>query len=295
MAKLRELKTRIKSVNNTEAITRTMDMIAQSKYARLYAKMENARPHFEYTMTLLRDAFLAGEINHPLFVPYENVKRVALVIFAPSRGMCGSYLLDILKRVRERHERLVAEGKSVMLYVIGKKGAEYLRAMQRGIEREYIEFTDKVKFTEMAKIPVEIISLYRNNTIQSAEAIYTRFHSRRRQTVENAPLLPISKAIFDMTRFRHPEPKSAEFYLIEPSKAALYETLVPLSVHSRLFLMMLESFVSEEAARMDAMHAAVDSAQNLAKDLRTTYNRARQSGITMEMIEIIGGSAAVME
>lgn len=315
MARSREIKNRIKSVANTAKITRTMELIATAKAKVSQGRIQRALPYFAALHEIAGQARRAAsedETTHPLLVERE-VKTVALLVVVGNRGLCGGYNSNVLRMARNRRQELLAEGKQVRIFASGKKALGWLKFQGVPFEGGYTQFDDKPAFAEVEKVGQTLVGLFLDRAVDRVEVVYTHYFSAGRQAPVVETLLPIAaptespdesqreralKAAEDVTSPLRPArppaggPAPVNF-IIEPDPKVILDTLFPLQVKLHLFRVYLEAATSEQIARRIAMKNASDNAVEVGRALRMAYNRARQSQITKEILEVLGGAEAL--
>ena len=291
MASLKEVKTRIASVNSTRKITSAMKMVASSKLHHAQQSIESMRP-YESRLEKIMSNFvnsIEGEITSPYAVKRE-VHRVALVVYTSNSSLCGGFNSNVIKALhkkieecRERHIEIVK------IYPMGKKGLEAVRKLNITNVQDYSSLLDHPAYEPASKIAAELMEMYAKGKIDEVELIYHHFKSTATQVLTNETYLPIS---LDAKKEKV-EDKSEGFaldYIVEPSKEELIQQLIPKTLYLKLYTALLDSLASEHAARVIAMQVATDNADELLRELTLTYNKTRQQAITTELLDIVGGS-----
>ena len=291
MANARALDKRRKSIGNIRKITRTMELIATARYKKA---MDRAAAVTEYTDRLAGIvsslANSGTEVAHPLLEPRDNPVRARVLVLTSNRGLCGGYNGAILRAAMDRIAEMRKE-LDVIVDVSGKRGVSGLAFRNVPTDREYLEFEDQPAYAEVEKIASRYLEDYITGRIDRLDVIYTRFISTSRQEATIETLLPLeSLADDDDATTGASINKEYEFL---PSAESILEEIVPTSFKAKLFKYFLDAAVSEQVARMIAMKGATESAGDMIKELSMTYNRARQSQITGEIMEIIGGVEAL--
>ncbi len=297
MARARELRNRIKSIENTRKITRTMELVATSKLKRAQDRVLATRPY----VTKLREMLWAvaarvppsGEgALHPLLRTPEAVKRASLFLITANRGLCGAFNANLIRLARRTLEEARAAGREVDLYVAGKKGIAYFRYVKTPMKETYTTLLDRPTFAEAEKLAETFISRFTKCETDQVDVIYSQFQSAGRQVPVVEPFLPVSKPLPSAHAAKATSDRPVEF-LFEPGPGPILDALLPLYVTVSLLGAMVDSQASEQSARRIAMKAATDNAVDLIGSLRLTYNKARQSQITQELAEIMGGVEAL--
>ena len=290
----RDIKKRIKAVGNIKRITKTMQMIATSKFARAQQAATASKPYTEGIFQLVTElAARAGNITHPLIdgpsARSKDAKNVVLVLTS-DRGLCGPYNGSILREALA-HVRAIGLDK-VSLEVVGRKGVGVMKFNRYTLDRNHTQFGDKPTHEEVGRLAQQYMDRFIAGEIASVTVIYMRFISTSRQRPERLQLLPLKPPAKDAAPGEGAKGHSSQ-YDFSPSADVLLDDLLPETVRATLFQAFSDAVVSEHVARMIAMKAATDNAGKMGKDLTRKYNRARQSQITTELTEIIGGAAAL--
>jgi F-type H+-transporting ATPase subunit gamma len=290
MPSLIDFRRRIRSVKNTQQITKAMKMVAAARLRKSEGRSVASRPYTDTLKDVMGQLSAAGtESDHPFLRHIApDVRRVMLVLFTGDKGLCGSFNANLIKRaeqfLREQHEL----GNEVELVCVGKKGWQYFsrRLPQAPVLRP--SFTDKTSFADLRPLIEELTNAYNSHRVSEVYLIYARFIN----VVKNLPtvirLLPIEAP---ETQPQAGGPKAD--YELEPSPEELLQALVPRYFQTVLFQAAIENFTSENGARMVAMENATKAAGDMIQDLTLQYNKARQSGITLELLDIVGGAEAL--
>jgi F-type H+-transporting ATPase subunit gamma len=290
MGKTREIKKRIKAVGNIRRITKTMQMIATSKFARSQQRATATKPYTEGVFDLVRElASKAGGLSHPLLnKPAVKGEPVALTLVITSdRGLCGPYNGSVL-RAASAHLR--SQSKGSQLEVIGKKGVGFFRYAGRQVLQTYA-IGDKPTYEQIERIAQQYMDRFVAGQVQAVHVVYMRYISAGRQRPEVMQLLPLSAP--EKAAGAAKAGATSVEYEFSPAADELLETLLPEAVKSTLLQAVNDAIVSENVARMVAMKSATDNAGKMGKRLTRQYNRARQAQITTELTEIISGAAAL--
>jgi F-type H+-transporting ATPase subunit gamma len=300
MAKARVIIKRRKAVRNIRKITKVMQMISTSRYQKAYKRAVGTKPYVRKISELLASAVeavrSAGKaIEHPLLKePAPGVRRTAVLVLSSNRGLAGGYNGNVLRLANHTIKELAATGDTPELYVSGKKGTAYFRFLKREMVQTYTNLGDSPKFVEIEELATQFMKAYVEGRITGLKVVYMRFISAGQQKPAVMDVLPLSsigggeeKASREVAQ-AHPVP-----YDFMPSAEALLEELIPSTVKISVFQAFIEAAVSEQIARMVAMKAATDSADKMGKRLTQQYNRARQSQITGELSELMGGVEAM--
>ena len=291
MPSLKEVKTRIASVNNTRKITSAMKMVASSKLHRAQQAIENMRP-YESRLEKIMASFInsmEGELSSPYAMKRE-VTRVALVVFTSNSSLCGGFNSNTIKALRKKVEEYRSNGVEVVqIFPFGKKGAEAVRKLGYTEAPDYSAQLDHPAYEPAAQGAAELMEMFAKGEIDRVELVYHRFKNTASQILTEETFLPVS---LETSETETPEKASgyALDYIIEPSKEALMQQLIPKVLHLKLYTVLLDSLASEHAARVVAMQVATDNADELLNELTLTYNKTRQQAITTELLDILGGS-----
>ena len=315
-AQLRVLRRRIRSVQSTKKITKAMELIATSRIARAQARVEASRPYArEITKVLSALASAAGTLDVPLLVERENATRAAMLVVTSDRGLCGGYNANLLRAAEELDALLREQGKSVALYLIGRKAMNYYTFRQRPIEQSWTGFSDQPGYDDAAKAGNVLVQAFLAGAddeggapgpdgvsgVDELHIVYTEFRSMLTQTPQARRIAPLEVEYAgddadDAGTTEQQRPRSdspAPLYEFEPDADELLAHLLPKYISTRIYSALLEAAASEHAARRQAMKSATDNATDLIQDLTREANRARQGIITQEISEIVGGAEAL--
>ena len=290
MASLKEVKTRIASVNSTRKITSAMKMVASSKLHHAQQAIESMRP-YEHQLSHIMSTFVAnmeGSIESP-YAGSREIKRVAIVVYTSNSSLCGAFNANVVKAFNHKLDDYKKAGIEVVkVYALGKKAADAVAKVGFNTPTDYSTLLDHPSYEKASDIATEIMDLYTTGQIDKAELIYHHFKSAGSQILTVETFLPIE---LDTTSNNNQEgSKQAIDFIAEPSKEDVIAELIPKSLHLKLFTALLDSLASEHAARVIAMQAATDNADDLLRELTLTYNKTRQQAITSELLDIVGGS-----
>jgi F-type H+-transporting ATPase subunit gamma len=285
MAKGRELKGRIKSVENTRKITRTMEMVATSKMKRAQDRVSAARPYATALADVISGLYspeLAEQF--PLLRQPERIRRAAVIVLTSNRGLAGAFNANLVKEGRVLLKRLDGEGVTVDLHVVGKKGVGFFRYLGRDIASSRTDITDKPTAENARELVDDLITRFTEGTVDAVYVVYAKYVSALSTPPTAEQVLPVQPPA---TRTTPPD------YLLFPSAEAILTELLPLYVRNSVYRALVETVAGEQSARRTAMKNATDNASEMLNGLRRTYNRARQAQITQEIAEIVGGAAAL--
>ncbi|TWT93704.1 ATP synthase F1 subunit gamma [Neorhodopirellula pilleata] len=295
MANARALDKRRKSIRNIRKITRTMELIATARYKKAMDRAAAATAYTDQITKIVSRLAAAGlDVKHPLLEQREKTNSARVLVLASNRGLCGGYNASILRTAVPQINELKSQISKVAVDVSGKRGINGMKF--RGIRTEagYLQFEDQPAYAEVEKIADGYLNQYITGEIDRLDVVYTRFISTSKQIATVETLLPLGSLADDSagSATGAGEAGSAEYEFL-PSAESILEEVVPTSFKVKLFKCFLDAAVSEQVARMIAMKGATESAGDMIKQLSMTYNRARQSQITGEIMEIIGGVEAL--
>jgi F-type H+-transporting ATPase subunit gamma len=288
MAKGRELKGRIKSVENTRKITRTMEMVATSKMKRAQDRVVAARPYANALADVISSLYSPDLAERfPLLRQPAEQKRVALIVLTSNRGLAGAFNANLIKEARAKLIELERGGAQVDVHVIGKKGLGYFKYVGRELATQRIDVTDRPTAQNAAEIVDALMADYIAGKLDGVYVTYSKFNS-----VLSTP--PTTDQVLPVTPPKKKEGASGQKdYLLFPNAEAILTELLPSYVRNAVYRALVETVAGEQAARRTAMKNATDNAGDILNVLRRTYNRARQAQITQEIAEIVGGAAAL--
>ena len=293
MANARALDKRRKSVRNIRKITRTMELIATARYKKAMDRAAAVTAYTDKLSHIVKSLAASGtEVQHPLLQPREETKKANLLVLSSNRGLCGGYNASILRIAMSHLQSMRDEVPNVSIDVSGKRGINGLKFRGVDVEDQHLHFEDQPAYVEVEKIASMYLEKFITGKIDRLDVIYTKFISTSKQIATIETLLPLGSLGDDLDDDVATVGPSAEYEFL-PSAESILEEVVPTSFKAKLFKCFLDSAVSEQVARMVAMKGATESAGDMIKQLSMTYNRARQSQITGEIMEIIGGVEAL--
>jgi F-type H+-transporting ATPase subunit gamma len=291
MANIRALDKRRKSVRNIRKITRTMELIATARFKKAMDRAAAAKDYTERITQIVGDLAGAGlEVSHPLLEERPEVRRSTLLLLTSNRGLCGGYNGSVIRVANHMRQQLSELGAQQSLEVSGKRGISAMKFRDLSIQQQYTNFEDEPKFEDVAVIADRLMEQFISGDIDRLEVVYTRFVSSSKQLAVAETLLPYAQPPIAATQVKAEMKANYEFL---PSAKSILDEVVPSSFRVRLFKCFLDAAVSEQIARMVAMKSATENAGDIIKRLSMTFNRARQSKITQEIMEIIGGVEAL--
>ena len=285
MAKGRELKGRIKSVENTRKITRTMEMVATSKMKRAQDRVVAARPYANSLTEVIANLYTPELAERfPLLRQPAEIKKAAVVVLTTNRGLAGAFNANLLKESRVLLARLKEQNVEPELHVIGKKGLGYFRYVGRAVASSRIDLTDRPTAQNAAEIADPLIERFASGEIDAVYVVYAKFQSALSTPPTTLTVLPVTPP-----ERSGPQPD----YILLPSAEVILTQLLPSYVRNSVYRALVETVAGEQGARRTAMKNATDNAGEMLNVLRRTFNRARQAQITQEIAEIVGGAAAL--
>jgi F-type H+-transporting ATPase subunit gamma len=300
MAKTRAIVKRRKAIRNIRKITRTMELIATARFKKALVRATEAEPFTRKIAELATDlSASATNISHPLLETRPEVKNSLLLVITSNRGLCGGYNASLIREASARVRQIKADGATLHLELSGKRAIAYFRFQRIDADERFTHFEDKPKFEEVEVLANRYIQGYVSGRYDRVEVVYMKFLNAARQVPVAETLLPLSSveaATQLATRKKTPveeQKTSSVEYEFLPNAQNILEDLLPMSFKVRLFKCFLDAAVSEQIARRVAMTAATENADEITKNLTRQYNRARQSQITKEISEVVGGAEAL--
>jgi len=287
MAKGRELKGRIKSVENTRKITRTMEMVATSKMKRAADRVSSARPYALALGEVLSHVYTPELAERfPLLRRPAQTKRVALVVLTANRGLCGGFNTNLLREARARLTELEKQGATVELHVVGKKGIGFFKYLGRTLTEQRADISDKPTAADAASLIESLMTRFATGDIDAVHLTYAKYKSALSTPPATEQVLPVAAPA-------KTDAGVARDFILAPSADELLEALLPLYVRNMVYRALVETAAGEQGARRTAMKNATDNATEILQLLKRTYNSARQAQITQEIAEIVGGASAL--
>ena len=299
MAKGRQLKGRIRSVQNTRKITRTMELVSTSKLKRAQDRVVAARPYAEALREVIADLVtpeLAERfplLRRPAPPAKGGPSRAAVILLTSNRGLAGAFNSNLIKEARRRIEELEARGYTVELHGVGKKGIGFFKYLHRKLALERMDIGDKPSAEHASEIAQPLIEAYSAGTLASVDLVHAKFVSALTTPPTTTRILPV-ETVGERPGAAAGRPAGpSRDYLLAPSADAILEQLLPLYVRNAVYRGLVETAAAEHGARRTAMKNATDNAGEILEMLKRTYNRQRQASITQEIAEIVGGAAAL--
>ncbi|UMB71075.1 F0F1 ATP synthase subunit gamma [Mycobacterium paraterrae] len=299
-ATLRELRGRIRSAGAIKKITKAQEMIATSRIGKAQARLNEARPYTEEITRVLTTLASEAALDHPLLVEKPSPKRVAVLVVSSDRGLCGAYNSSAFRKAEELFSRLRQDGKTPVIYTVGRKALGYFKFRNWDIRESWTGFSERPSYEDALNIAETLVSAFMagagdneesddQTAVDELHIVYTEFKSMMSQQVGAHRMAPMVVEYVE----DNDEPKT--LYSFEPDATTLFDALLPRYVATRVFSALLESAASELASRQRAMKSASDNADDLIKSLTLEANRERQAQITQEISEIVGGANALAD
>lgn len=293
MANARALDKRRKSIRNIKKITRTMELIATARFKKAMDRATAANDYTKRITAVVSDLARAGlEVSHPLLEAPDVTNQATLLVLTGNRGLCGGYNGNAMRMGVKTRNVLMEEIETVRLEVSGKRGISGFKFREIPLDESFTHFDDQPQYTEVEVLAERFLSEYAAGNLHRLDVTYTKFLSVAKQQIVTETLLPLGKIEGDDAEV-DPAAGSDQIYEFVPSAESILEEVVPTSFKIKLFKCFLDAAVSEQVARMVAMKSATENANDMIKMLSRTYNRARQSQITGEIMEVIGGVEAL--
>jgi F-type H+-transporting ATPase subunit gamma len=281
---IQDIKRRIRSVSSTERITNSMKLVSAGKLRKAKAIFEKTNENSHFITNTIQELFNSGsEIPQEYLAGNREIKTTLYIVITSGRGLCGGFNTNI---IREAQREIDKDWEPPVIVAVGSKGKEYFEKRGYNVHSSYLAPPESISFLETKELSKPILEMYDNKEIDEVILIYTSFISTMEQEVKNETILPfqVEKDPEFMT--------TSKFVEYEPSVEAVFNYLVPKFVETKIYSAVVESATCEHAARRMAMENATDNAREMLDDLNLNYNRARQSAITDEIIEIVAGSEA---
>ena len=297
-ATLRELRGRIRSASAIKKITKAQELIATSRIGKAQARLQSARPYAAEITRMLTTLSSEAALDHPLLVERPEPKRAAVLVVSSDRGLCGAYNSGAFRRAEELFSLLRQDGKTPVLYTVGRKALSYYTFRNWDINESWTGFSEQPKYENAAEIASTLVEAFIPGSdgpdddvegVDELHIVYTEFKSMLSQSTVAHRMAPMVVEYSDEPQELH------TLYSFEPDATTLFDALLPRYVTTRVYTAMLESAASELASRQRAMKSATDNADDLIKALTLMANRERQAQITQEISEIVGGANALAD
>jgi len=283
----KEIRVKIRSVQNTRKITKAMEMVAASKMRKAQERMRMARPYGEKIRNVAAHISHANpEYRHPFLVSRNTVKRVGLIVITTDKGLCGALNTNLLRMVLAQYKAWQAEGEEIDVCAIGNKGFGFMQRLGANVVSHAVQLGDKPQMEKLIGTIKVMLDGYTTDRFDRLTLAYNRFFNTMKQE-------PVIEQLLPLTGERLGSPETVWDYLYEPEAKAVLDQVMTRYIEALIFQAVAENMSSEQSARMVAMKAASDNAADLIDELTLVYNKNRQAGITKELSEIVGGAAAV--
>jgi len=293
-AQLRVYRQRIRSAQTTKKITRAMELISASRIYKAQARVQASAPYTRAITRAVSAVATHSNVSHLLTTEPENVQRAAVVIFSSDRGLAGAFNSQVIREALELESLLISQGKEVVFYLVGRKAVGFFAFRKRASIRDWVGITDSPAFDNALEIGEELVAAFSKDAaeggVDEIHIVYNRFVSMLVQTPRVVRLLPLElvegvDAVEDKS--------TLPLYEFEPDASTVLDALLPAYIHSRLYNALLESAAAKHAATQKAMKSASDNADKLITNYTRLANNARQSEITQQISEIVGGADAL--
>ena len=291
MAKPRELKRRIRSVQNTKKITKTMELVSTSKLKRAQDRVVGARPYAQaladvigqlYSPDLAERFPLLRQPGHT--GRGAGVRRTAVVLITSNRGLCGAFNANLIREARRRLEELEAQDAHTELHLVGKKGVSYFKFTKRELASQRIDIGDRPTLDHAAELAKPLMERFSKGDLDAVDVVFAKFNSAVSTPPTTLRILPVAPPTSKQTSLN---------YILKPSAEEILRELLPLYVQNQVYRALVETAAAEHGARRTAMKNATDAGSDMLNILQRTFNRARQAQITQELAEIVGGAEAL--
>ncbi len=290
MPSLKEVRSRIVSVNSTKQITAAMKMVSAAKLRRAQDAITRMRPYAEKLQAILSNVSASLDSSEGKYSQQREVKRVLLVAIVSNRGLAGAFNTQVFRQVRRAVSTYEAQGAQVTVLPVGKKAMDAYRRTKHfsaDLPTDLAGLYDGLSFDKVAPVAQLIMDKFVDGTYDEVRLVYNKFKNAAVQLTTDEQYLPVAPP-------ENMDTKASKLdYIMEPDRATIVEEIIPKSLKIQLYKAILDSNAAEHGARMTAMHKATDNADSLLKDLKLTYNKARQAAITNEILEIVGGAEAL--
>jgi F-type H+-transporting ATPase subunit gamma len=283
----KEIRVKIKSVQNTRKITKAMEMVAASKMRKAQERMRHARPYGEKIRNVAAHISHANpEYKHPFLVHRDSIKRVGIIVITTDKGLCGALNTNLLRMVLNQYKEWQAQGEEIEACAIGNKGFGFMQRIGANIVSHVVQLGDRPQMEKLIGAIKVMLDGYTQNRFDRLMLGYTRFINTMKQE-------PVIEQLLPLTGERLGAPETVWDYLYEPEARGVLDQVMTRYIEALIFQAVAENMASEQSARMVAMKAASDNAATLIDELTLIYNKNRQAAITKELSEIVGGAAAV--
>jgi F-type H+-transporting ATPase subunit gamma len=299
-ATLRELRGRIRSAGSIKKITKAQEMIATSRIGKAQARLKEARPYTVEITRVLTTLAQEAALDHPLLVEKPSPKRAGVLVVSSDRGLCGAYNSGAFRKAEELFSRLREDGKTPVLYTVGRKAQGYFKFRNWDISESWTGFSERPSYENAVEVAETLVSAFLagagddeessdESGVDELHIVYTEFKSMMSQSVGAHRMAPM------VVEYIEDDNEPHTLYSFEPDATTLFDALLPRYLTTRIYTALLESAASELASRQRAMKSASDNADDLIKSLTLEANRERQAQITQEISEIVGGANALAD
>lgn len=288
MATLRDIRRRIKGVQNTQQITKAMKMVAAAKLRRAQENVLNARPYARKISTMLSHLVTEEDISNNPFIKEKEINSIVVVIVTADRGLCGAFNANVIKETAKYIEELKNGSVKISVFCVGKKGFDFFSKRDYNIAGKSIGFFNTLKYESALSISEELIKMYLDGTFEKVVIIYNEFKSMIQQKIVTEQFLPVP-----ISENNSEENKIKPYYIYEPDQNSIFNYLLPKHLKAQIWRILLESNAAELGAKMTAMDNATTNARDLIRTLQVKYNKERQAAITKEILEIVSGANAL--
>jgi F-type H+-transporting ATPase subunit gamma len=283
----KEIRMKIRSVQNTRKITKAMEMVAASKMRKAQERMRHARPYGEKIRNVAAHLSHANpEYKHPFLVDRNSVKRVGLIVVTTDKGLCGALNTNLLRMVLAQYKEWQAQGEEIDVCPLGNKGLGFMQRLGANIVSQAVQLGDRPQLDKLIGAVKIMLDGYISDRFDRVLLAYNRFINTMKQE-------PVIEQLLPLTGERLGAPETVWDYIYEPDAKMVLDQVMTRYIEAIIFQAVAENMSCEQSARMVAMKAASDNAETLIDELTLVYNKNRQAGITKELSEIVGGAAAV--
>ena len=294
MAGMKEIRGKIKSVQNTRKITKAMEMVAASKMRRAQERMRAARPYADKVRDIAAHMSRSNpEYRHPFMVSNDGAKTAGIILVTTDKGLCGGMNTNVLRASLLKFKELEGQGKTIEATAIGSKGLGFLNRLRAKVASNVVHLGDTPHLEKLIGAVKVQLDMYSEGKISAVYLAYTRFVNTMKQEAVIEQLLPLSADQFERKEDEGTTPNTSWDYIYEPDAQAVVDELLVRYIEALVYQAVAENMASEQSARMVAMKAASDNAKTVINELQLVYNKSRQAAITKELSEIVGGAAAV--
>ena len=296
MAGSKEIRNKIKSVQNTRKITKAMEMVAASKMKKAQDRMRASRPYMQRAMAIAMHTARANtEFRHPFLTARDSVKRIGALVVTTDKGLCGGLNTNVLRLVLAKHKEWTAAGHEVDYVAIGGKGLGFLGRLNANVVSSAAQLGDKAQLDRLVGPVKVMVDAYVEGKVDEIWIFYTTFINTMKQEPRGGRVVPVPQEfqVAPDQVLKPNVPDGTWDYIYEPDAKELLNGLMRRYLESAVYQGVAENMASEQSARMVAMKAASDNAGDIIDELQLIYNKTRQAAITKELSEIVGGAAAV--